>query len=272
MAFKSNKPNAEKFSDWVTDEVLPSIRKTGFYSTEKAEQLKIQEPYKLIKKFYNGNPVMVLKDLEFVTGIPLHTISYHLRNDKNFTIDTDYFFLEGIELKKFKKDNKLSPWIGSLIVISKQGVDKLLNILLLKPEGELRETFERYFELENQAPQGKNKAPVLEQLQACKFIADDMKVGEAVKMSIYRMICEKNGIDTAVVDKIEHNKKLDMELREIAMQYGVYLLEHFTTHEIIDMKNQWVYDNNVKSEKVKTYMVKLFDGIIKISTKIKKTA
>lgn len=32
LIFRSNKPNAEKFTDWVTDEVLPSIRKTGSYS------------------------------------------------------------------------------------------------------------------------------------------------------------------------------------------------------------------------------------------------
>lgn len=32
LIFKSRKPEAEKFQDWVTDEVLPSIRKTGAYS------------------------------------------------------------------------------------------------------------------------------------------------------------------------------------------------------------------------------------------------
>lgn len=31
LVFKSSKPNAEKFTDWVTDEVLPTIRKTGGY-------------------------------------------------------------------------------------------------------------------------------------------------------------------------------------------------------------------------------------------------
>lgn len=31
LIFKSRKPSAEKFSDWVTDEVLPSIRKDGGY-------------------------------------------------------------------------------------------------------------------------------------------------------------------------------------------------------------------------------------------------
>lgn len=31
LVFKSKKPIAEKFTDWVTDEVLPTIRKTGGY-------------------------------------------------------------------------------------------------------------------------------------------------------------------------------------------------------------------------------------------------
>lgn len=31
LIFKSNKEEAEKFQDWVTDEVLPTIRKTGGY-------------------------------------------------------------------------------------------------------------------------------------------------------------------------------------------------------------------------------------------------
>ncbi|MBV4432422.1 hypothetical protein KM803_13990 [Clostridium tyrobutyricum] len=268
LAFKSNKPNAEKFSDWVADEVLPSIRKTGVYSTEKSEQSKIQESYKMIKKFYNGSLVMVFKDLEFLTETSVHNISYIVRSNKHFTIGIDYFLLEANELKKFKKENNLSPWIGSLIVISKQGVYKLIDLLNLSED--VVRKIEEYFKIES--PVSQSKAPVLEQLQACKFIADDLKMGEAIKMSIYRIVCEKNGIDTAVVDKIEHNKKLNMELKDITMKYGVYLLEHFTTNEIMDMKNQWISHNNVKSEKVKSYMIRLFDGIIKISTKIKKTA
>lgn len=32
LIFTSNKPNAQRFTDWVTSEVLPSIRKTGQYS------------------------------------------------------------------------------------------------------------------------------------------------------------------------------------------------------------------------------------------------
>jgi prophage antirepressor-like protein len=31
LVFRSNKPEAEKFSDWVAEEVLPTIRNTGGY-------------------------------------------------------------------------------------------------------------------------------------------------------------------------------------------------------------------------------------------------
>jgi len=41
LTFQSRKPEAEKFADWVTTEVLPSIRKTGSYSTsDKPENEK----------------------------------------------------------------------------------------------------------------------------------------------------------------------------------------------------------------------------------------
>lgn len=33
LVFRSNKPEAEKFTDWVTEEVLPEIKKTGQYNS-----------------------------------------------------------------------------------------------------------------------------------------------------------------------------------------------------------------------------------------------
>lgn len=44
LIFKSNKENAERFQDWVTDEVLPSIRKHGAYMTENALEQAIANP------------------------------------------------------------------------------------------------------------------------------------------------------------------------------------------------------------------------------------
>ena len=36
LIMRSNLPNAERFQDWVTEDVLPSIRKTGNYSMAPA--------------------------------------------------------------------------------------------------------------------------------------------------------------------------------------------------------------------------------------------
>lgn len=40
LVFKSRKPNAEVFTDWVTDEVLPTLRKTGSYEMPKQKPEK----------------------------------------------------------------------------------------------------------------------------------------------------------------------------------------------------------------------------------------
>lgn len=40
LVFKSHKPNAEKFTDWIADEVLPSIRKTGSYSANGKSEIE----------------------------------------------------------------------------------------------------------------------------------------------------------------------------------------------------------------------------------------
>ena len=54
----SRKPEAEKFKRWVFHEVLPSIRKYGYYSVKPLEEEKIyveitgNENFKLFKKKY----------------------------------------------------------------------------------------------------------------------------------------------------------------------------------------------------------------------------
>lgn len=43
LIFQSRKPQAKKFTKWVTSEVLPSIRKYGCYSTDEAVMSKVKE-------------------------------------------------------------------------------------------------------------------------------------------------------------------------------------------------------------------------------------
>lgn len=44
LVFKSRKPNAEAFTDWVTDEVLPSVRKDGIYATDHVIDNILNDP------------------------------------------------------------------------------------------------------------------------------------------------------------------------------------------------------------------------------------
>lgn len=47
--FQSRKANAERFTEWVTSEVLPSIRKHGAYMTEQTIESVIADPDNMIK-------------------------------------------------------------------------------------------------------------------------------------------------------------------------------------------------------------------------------
>ncbi|WP_439236734.1 P22AR C-terminal domain-containing protein [Lonepinella koalarum] len=49
IIFRSEKPIAKEFQNWVFEEVLPQIRKTGQYAVQ-AEQLALPEPEPLISK------------------------------------------------------------------------------------------------------------------------------------------------------------------------------------------------------------------------------
>lgn len=85
LVFKSRKPEAERFSDWVTDEVLPTIRKTGgyvnnadlmvntYFSDIPDEQkgivkgllVNIEEKQKKIVALSNENDLLTQKNLEW---------------------------------------------------------------------------------------------------------------------------------------------------------------------------------------------------------------
>lgn len=51
----SRKPEARKFADWVTREVIPSIRKTGYYSEGRMSSREVYEFSKSIVSIYEEN-------------------------------------------------------------------------------------------------------------------------------------------------------------------------------------------------------------------------
>ncbi|MGK4018634.1 ORF6C domain-containing protein [Weissella paramesenteroides] len=82
LAIKANNPVAEKFQDWVTEEVLPSIRKTGGY------QVKQMTPMELLETQYEA-----LKDVD--------AAQKELRNE--FTDLKEQFGLPNDFRKRFTK-------------------------------------------------------------------------------------------------------------------------------------------------------------------------
>lgn len=120
LAFKSRKAEAEKFTDWVTDEVLPTIRKTGQYSI-KGEQLELP-PCELKKKTYKGEPVMVTRDIEFLSGNDKSTINFYIRENNLGRL------LSGRELNEFKFENEDYHSVKvSMNILYKSDVVKMLD-------------------------------------------------------------------------------------------------------------------------------------------------
>lgn len=52
LVFRSNKPGADQFTDWIAEDVLPSIRKTGKYELEdKKDSYMIDDPIKRAQRW-----------------------------------------------------------------------------------------------------------------------------------------------------------------------------------------------------------------------------
>lgn len=56
LSFKSEKPNAEDFTDWISEEVLPTIRKTGRFDVveNKINGIEDQKEKELKLKLYSA--------------------------------------------------------------------------------------------------------------------------------------------------------------------------------------------------------------------------
>ncbi len=131
VILRSDKPQAKPFRRWVTGEVLPAIRKHGFYSAGDAAACKI------IPKTWRGEPVITVKEFQKLSGTNLstRTINTRLYEARRIRKGHDYFMLEGSALHEFKVENpQYPPQVMHLILISKSGVEKLMRKLGLSSE------------------------------------------------------------------------------------------------------------------------------------------
>ncbi|HBE9724912.1 TPA: toxin Bro [Clostridioides difficile] len=118
LIFKSRKEEAEKFQDWISDEVLPAIRQTGAYITNNADPDKLREKASEIGKLqlaYNSTSMLkeLLDDAGFDNKSKLLTAkTLYKKAGIDLPIEIDekerYFDTKQIasKLKLYSKSNK----------------------------------------------------------------------------------------------------------------------------------------------------------------------
>ena len=126
VIFQSRKPEAEEFTEWVTSEVLPTIRKTGSYSNEKMEiakliiQCKSASAVKAIMKIYGyekdgvNNSYLTTSNIEsYFNDID----SSNIAGNQTKTVYNDYISycrmnnLETLPLAGFSKEMRKKGYI-----------------------------------------------------------------------------------------------------------------------------------------------------------------
>ena len=139
MVFKSHKPNAEAFTDWIADEVLPTLRKTGSYQMPKqekqADRIRIMD---MNARTRMAN--MYLKLSQVDTLSPTY---------KTVLVSKASEVLAGeelIPLPKMEKKSYSAGEIGQIFGISANRVGRIANIHNLKTDqyGEYRRDKSQY--------------------------------------------------------------------------------------------------------------------------------
>lgn len=111
-----------KFRKWVTNDVLPSIRKTGAYSVATAPQL----PYVYIEKTYHARPVLTTNDISNIFGVNSVTLYNFIK--ARLLPDRDYDLLQNETLVEYTKENSDLPRCRkSIFVIYNTGLSRIIS-------------------------------------------------------------------------------------------------------------------------------------------------
>ncbi len=111
-----------KFRKWVTNEVLPSIIRTGSYSISNAKST----PFAYVNKTFHGRPVVTISDIVNIYEMNNVTLYNHVK--KNLLCGRDYDLLTGESLKDYTAENPHLPRCRrSVFVIYNTGLSRIVN-------------------------------------------------------------------------------------------------------------------------------------------------
>lgn len=111
-----------KFRKWITNDVLPTIRKTGAYSVATAPQ----SPYVYIEKTYHARPVLTANDISNIFGVNSVTLYNFIK--ARLLPDRDYDLLQNETLVEYTKENSDLPRCRkSIFVIYNTGLSRIIS-------------------------------------------------------------------------------------------------------------------------------------------------
>ena len=121
LIFKSHKESAERFQDWVTDEVLPSIRKHGAYMTDDILERTLADPDFMIKLLTN------LKEEKEKRKLAEERANRLIHNNRTYTateIAKELGFKSAREFNKDLENKKIQYKTNGTWVLSADYSDK----------------------------------------------------------------------------------------------------------------------------------------------------
>lgn len=117
----------KSFTDDLAWEVQRKLVKSYFRGQESARTASVPITSDLNPKFFDGKPVMTVRDVEAFFGISAFNIKYHIKRDYNIVEGVDYKLIRGAELQKFKRENcGSSSMAKSLYILDRTGVEKII--------------------------------------------------------------------------------------------------------------------------------------------------
>lgn len=129
----SELPSAEKFESWVFDEVLPSIRKTGTYSSKKSKDIKDESEIKYMNaqaRLKNARAREAKIYLELADKVDIKEYKQIMYSKTTELLSGETL----IPLPKMEKKTYSATEIGKMLGISANKVGGLANAYNLKTE------------------------------------------------------------------------------------------------------------------------------------------
>ncbi|MFI3200946.1 MAG: BRO family protein [Eubacteriales bacterium] len=213
LCMKAKNETAEKFQIFISEEVMPSIRTTGYYQAKPPMPKKPKNQTVPSIKMHQGEQVVTLRDIEAIIGVDRSVLRWCVRGEGSiFEEEKDYYFIKSGNLHNFKRDNKETrATVNSLILITKSGCEKFWTFYDMK---EVVKMFEQIQEVK--------QAPTQETEVEIDRIAVQEKIKEirrAMTALDYKLEAETDFWD------IEHVRRYQWFVENNAMDIGRLCIE-----------------------------------------------